>query len=322
MKRVQAATLGTQSRSGGRPRFSGRLFSRLRWREALAGYVLILPWLVGYLGLILGPTLASGALALTRYDLMSPPQFVGLQNFQEAFNHDALFWQSLKVTALFTLAAVPLRMLAAFSVALLLNQNVRFQGAFRTIYYLPAVVSGVAVAFLWKWLFHPDYGLVNALLHYVGIQGPLWFASAQWAMPTFLLTSLWTVGGSMVVYLAGLQSVPTHLYEAADLDGAGRWTKLIHITIPMMSPVLLFEVVITMINSFQVFTTAYVITGGGPANQTLFYLLYLYRNGFQYLRMGYASALAWVFFVIILGFTLLTFRVAGRRVYYEGDTRG
>lgn len=321
MEEVPSFETVRKMRSGAWARRLVPKLSRASAREAMVGYLLILPWLVGYLGLIMGPTLASGVLAFTRYDIMSPPQFVGLRNFQEAFFQDSLFWQSLKVTGIYTIAAVPLRMLGAFTFALLLNQNVKGLSIFRTVYYLPAVVSGVAVAFVWKWLLDPNYGLVNALLYYVGIQGPQWFASPDWALPSFIIVSLWTVGGSMITYLAGLQSVPTTLYEAAEIDGAGRWRKLVSVTIPMISPVLLFEVVITMIHSFQVFTAAYVITNGGPMYSTLFYLLYLYQNGFKYLRMGYASALAWVLFVIILGFTILTFRLTSQRVYYEGEAR-
>jgi multiple sugar transport system permease protein len=205
--------------------------------------------------------------------------------------------------------------------AVLLNQDVRGLSIYRTIFYLPSVVSGVAVAMLWLWVFNPELGVVNSLLGIVGIEGPKWFASSKWALTTFIITSLWGIGGGMVIYLAGLQGVPTSLYEAAELDGATAWHRFWHITIPMTSPVIFFNLIMGIIGSFQVFTGGYVITNGGPANATLFYVLYLYRNAFQYFKMGYASALAWILFIVILVLTLLMFRLVGGLVYYEGSPR-
>ncbi|MEZ4736184.1 MAG: sugar ABC transporter permease [Caldilineaceae bacterium] len=230
---------------------------------------------------------------------------------------DPLFWQSLKVTTLYTVFNVPVTLTAAFLLALLMNNNVRGIALFRTLYYLPSLVSGVAVAMLWTWLLNPKFGLINWGLDLIGIQGPEWIFSKNWVLPSFILMNLWGAGGAMVIYLAGLQGIPTELYEAAAMDGAGWWSKLFAVTLPMISPVILFNLIIGMINSFQVFTQAYVMTAGGPGNASLFYVLYLYRNAFQYFQMGYASALAWVLFVIIAFFTFLVFRTSRDRVFYQ-----
>jgi multiple sugar transport system permease protein len=201
----------------------------------------------------------------------------------------------------------------------------RGQTWFRTIFYLPSVVSGIAVALLWSWLLNADFGLFNFLLSLVGITGPKWLFSTTWAMPSIIIMSLWGVGGNMVVFLAGLQGIPEHLYEAAELDGAGEWGKFWNVTIPMISPVIFFNMIVTIIGAFQIFDQVYIMTNGkgGPANATLVYVLYLYRNGFEYFKMGYASALAVVLFLIILAITVVQFAVARRWVYYEGgDARG
>ena len=294
----------------------------LRRREELEAYLFLLPWILGFLFFTLGPIIASGYLSMTDYAILKPPKFVGLANFQRMLAGDDLFWQALKVTAIYTVVSVPLSVVLGYAVALLLNQKVRGLSVFRTVFYMPSVVSGVAVAVMWLWVFHPDMGIANDLLSIVGIHGPNWFGDPDWALGTFILTSLWGIGGGMVIYLAGLQGVPTHLYEAAELDGAGSLGKLVHITLPMTSPVIFFNLLMGMIGSWQVFTSAYVITAGGPANATLFYVLYLYRNGWQYFKMGYASALAWVLFFIVLVLTLIVFRTSARWVYYEGMGRG
>jgi multiple sugar transport system permease protein len=300
-----------------------RLLSRLsmRQREEVEAYLFLTPWILGFLIFILGPLLAAIYLSLTDYAILKPPQFIGLVNFRNMFTLDDLFWQSLRVTAAYTFLSVPLGVSAGYALALLLNQNVKGLSVWRTIFYMPAVVSGVAVAVMWLWVFHPDMGIVNNLLRSLGVEGPRWFGSPDWALPTFILISLWGIGGGMVIYLAGLQGVPTHLYEAAELDGAGSWQRFINVTLPMTSPVIFFNVLMGIIGSWQVFTTAYVITNGGPANATLFFVLYLYRQGWQYFRMGYASALAWVLFFIIMAFTVVVFRTSGW-VYYEGQEEG
>ncbi len=235
---------------------------------------------------------------------------------------DPLILQSLKVTGIWVFGGLPLRLLVAFFFAMLLNQHLPGSGIFRTIYYLPSVVSGVAVALVWMWLLQPQFGILNYFLHLIGLPGPRWLASPTWALPGFIVMSLWSTGATMVIFLAGLQGIPLELYEAAEIDGAGRLRQFLSVTVPLMTPVILFNLVIGIINSFQVFTQAFVMTNGGPANATLFYMLYLYRVAFQYSQMGYASAMAWVLFLIILALTLLVFRSSGRWVYYEGGTTG
>lgn len=295
--------------------------SPLRRKEEIIAYLFLLPWILGFVVFTAGPIIASIYLSMTSYDLFSPPQFVGLGNFREMFFRDRLFWHSLKVTTIYSLVSVPLHIIIGYTLALLLNQRIKGLALFRTIYYMPAVVSGVSVAILFQWIFNPELGLVNAILSRIGIQGPKWFASVQWALPTFIIMSLWSVGGSIVIYLAGLQGIPTEIYESAELDGAGGLEKLRYITIPLTTPVIFLQLIVGIIGSFQVFTQAYVITGGGPAYATLFYVLYLYQNGWQFFRMGYASALAWVLFIIIVSLTLIIFKTSGRWVYYAGMPR-
>jgi len=295
--------------------------SQLRRREELIAYLFLLPWIIGFVVFTAGPIIASIYLSLTSYDLFSSPKFVGLSNFKEMFFKDKLFWHSLKVTTIYSVVSVPLHIVIGYTLALLLNQKIKGLAWFRTIYYMPAVVSGVSVAILFQWIFNPELGLVNAILSKFGIQGPRWFASVQWALPTFIIMSLWSVGGGIVIYLAGFQGIPTELYESAELDGAGGLEKLRYITIPLTTPVIFLQLIMGIIGSFQVFTQAYVITAGGPANATLFYVLYLYQNGWQFFRMGYASALAWVLFAIIVTLTLVIFRTSGRWVYYAGMPR-
>jgi multiple sugar transport system permease protein len=217
---------------------------------------------------------------------------------------------------------VPLQVLAALLIALMLNnRKIALVGVWRTLYYMPSIVSGIAVSMLWMWMLNPDFGLFNYLLSLVGIQGPRWIYSEQWAIPSFVIMGVWAAGSNMLLYLAGLQSIPTPLYEAASIDGAGSWSRFWRITLPMLSPTLFFNLVMTLIGAFQVFTQAFVMTNGGPNNATLTMVLYLYRKGFEQLHFGYASAVAWVLFVIIMAFTLLVFRSSTAWVYYEGELR-
>ncbi len=294
----------------------GRL--SLGQREELEGYLWISPWILGFIAFVAGPFLASIYLSLTSYDILSSPRFVGLDNYRNLFLHDELFWHSLRVTFLYTFAAVPLQVITGYLLAVLLNQNVRGLSTFRTVFYMPAVLSGVAVGVLFMWLFNPELGLVNLVLRKIGLPGPGWFMHPKWALPAFILTSMWGVGGGMVIYLAGLQNVPTQLYEAAAIDGAGTLRRFWSVTVPMTTQVIFFNLVMGLIGSLQVFSSAYVITRGGPGNATLFYVLYLYNNGWRYFKMGYASALAWVLCIVILTATLVTFRTSSGWVYYEG----
>jgi len=291
-----------------------------RFRAAAEAYLLISPWLFGFLTLTLGPFIASLVMSFMKWRILTPPVFIGFANYERLFLRDARFGISLYNTAYYVLLSVPSGLVVAFFVAILLNQNVKGLPLFRTLFYVPSVTSGVATAILWLGLFDARYGLINTVLRFVGIEGPLWLGSRAWAKPALVIMSLWYVGGSVVIFLAGLQGIPQHLYEAAEVDGAGSWARLRHVTFPMMTPTIFFNLIMGIIGSFQVFTSSFVMTDGGPADATLFYVLYLYRNAFEYFRMGYASALAWVFFLIVLALTLV--QLAGSRhwVYYEAPT--
>jgi len=287
-------------------------------REAVAFHLFILPWLLGFLLFTLYPMLASTYYSFTTYNVVEM-KYVGLQNYRQLLA-DPYFYQSLWVTAKYTLVSVPLGVAAALMVAVLLNQKVPFLSFWRTIYYLPSVITGVAVALLWRWILNPQYGIVNASLYQLfGLQGPRWFYSEQWVIPSYWLMALWGIGGPMVIYLAGLQGVPTALYEAAEVDGASATSRFWHITLPMISPVIMFTLVTSMIGALQTFTQVYVISNGlgGPNNASLVYVLYLFLNGFRWFRLGYASALAWVLFIVITVLTLLMIRASRNLVYYE-----
>ncbi len=289
----------------------------LRRRQMVAGYLFIMPSILGVVIWLIGPMIYSIYLSLTDWDLLTAPWFVGLENYQEIFLYDRLFRISLRVTLVYTAVAVPLNLVAGFLVALLLNTKVKGMAAFRTIYYLPSIVPQVANAMLWLWILNPEFGLLNTFLRRFGIPRIMWLQDERWVLPAFWIMGLWAVGSGMLIYLAGLQGIPQQLYEAADLDGASVWRKFLHITIPQMSPIIFFNPIMGIIGSFQIFTSGFLMTGGGPNNATLFYVLYLYRNAFQWLNMGYAAALAWILFFIILVFTLLVFRSLGDKVYYE-----
>jgi len=292
--------------------------TRLARKEAFAFYAFISPWLIGFLAFTLYPMLASAYYSFTVYNVVDM-KFVGLQNYQELIADDKFYW-SLWVTAKYTFVSVPLTIVAALAVAVLLNQKVPFLSFWRTIYYLPSVISGVAVALLWQWVMNPEYGLINFFLFKLfRIEGPRWFYSEQWVIPSYWIMGLWGIGGPMVIYLAGLQGVPTALYEAAEIDGASAWQRFWKITIPMISPVILFTLVTNLIYTIQMFTQVYVVSNGlgGPNNASLLYVLYLFLNGFRWFRLGYASTLAWVLFFIIVILTYLMLRASRNLVYYE-----
>ncbi|MCL4861205.1 MAG: sugar ABC transporter permease [Caldilineaceae bacterium] len=282
------------------------------------GYIFIGPWLIGFVIFALGPIIASFALSFTRYELITAPQWIGLGNYATLLSGDRLFWLSLYNTVYYTVLSVPLGLIVAFLLAMLLNRRQPGIGVYRTLFYLPVVSSGVAISLLWIWLLNPQFGMVNYLLRLVGLPGPGWLVDGAWAKPALVLMSMWSVGGTVVVFLAGLQGVPRTLYEAAALDGANGWARFRHVTMPMMSPVIFFNLIIGMIGSFQVFTQAYIMTGGGPQNATLFYVLHLFKQGFGLFRMGYAAALAWILFLIILVLTIVQMTLARRWVYYAG----
>jgi len=291
-------------------------FKTNKGRRAITGYLFVSPFILGVLMWVVFPAGMAAWVSVQKWDLITPAKFVGLDNFITMFT-DALFWQSLKVTTTYTLFSVPLGLLIAFFTALLLNTKVRGLAVFRTIFYLPSVVPAVASAVLWAYIFNTDFGLLNAVINYFGIAKIPWLQRPEWALPAFILMSLWVVGQAMIIFLAGLQGIDDVYYEAAKIDGAGRWAQLTNITIPMMSSVIFFNLIMGVIASFQVFAAGYLITNGSPQNSTLFYVLYLYRVGFQQLKMGYASALSWMLFFIILFLTLIIFKTVGKTVYYQ-----
>jgi multiple sugar transport system permease protein len=290
-------------------------------REAILFYLCISPWLLGFAVFIFGPVLSSLGLSFTRWDLLTDPVFIGLRNY-ERMQGDPLFWQSLSVTLRYTLLYVPAELVGGLLLALLMNQRgVRGIRSVRTIYYLPTIISGVAFVVVWMWLFHPEAGLINATLARFGIQGPRWLADPSTALTALWLMSLWGLGRTALIYLAGLKGIPQPLYEAAAIDGAGALQSFRHVTLPMLTPTIFFNLVLSIIATFQTFTSAFVATNGGPLDSTLFYVLYLYRRAFQDLQMGYASALAWVLFLIILLLTVVVVRSGQWWVYYEGEKR-
>ena len=297
--------------------------------ETIQGWLFISPWLIGFVFFAAGPIIFSLFMSFTRWSLLSPAQWIGLDNYQKILFDDPLVYKSLWNTAYYVLFSVPLGVGLSLMLALLLNQKLKGMRSFRTIYFLPSVTNLVAISILWMWIFNPEFGLLNQALSWVGIRGPLWLQSEVWSKPALILMSLWGVGGGMIINLAALQSIPHELYEAAELDGARRWRKTIHITLPLISPAIFFNLVMNMIGSFQVFTQAFVMTAssaqgqeGGPNNSTLFFVLYLYKKAFQQFQMGYASALAWMLFIIILIFTIVQFSLSKRWVYYESGDIG
>jgi multiple sugar transport system permease protein len=301
--------------SAGRPR-TRRL--TLAQREALSFYLCISPWLIGLAVLVAGPMLVSLGASFTRWDLLSSPEWVGMRNYVRMAGDDR-FWQSLRVTVTFVLLYVPTEIIGGLLLAMLMNQRgVPGLRAVRTIYYLPSVLAGVAFVVVWVWLFHPDAGLINQTLARVGIDGPRWLADPDTALYALWIMTLWGLGRTAIIFLAGLKQVPHELYEAASIDGAGKVRLFRSITLPMITPTLYFTLILSIIATFQTFTSAYVATNGGPLDSTLFYVLYLYQQAFQRFAMGYASAMAWVLFLIILGLTLLVVRSGRWWVYYEG----
>jgi len=281
----------------------------------------ISPWIVGFLLLTVIPMVSSFAISFTEWNILTKPKFVAFANYIDVFN-DPLFYKSLRVTLVFTALSVPINVILSLFVAILLNSEIKCINLYRTIYYLPAVVSGVVVSLLWTWIFNSEFGLLNNFLLKFGIQGPRWLTDEFWVMPAMVIMSTWGIGGGIIMYLSGLQGIPAYLYESARLDAAGWWTRLIKITIPSMSPVLLFTTLTNIIGSLQTFTSAYIMTGGGPNNQTLFYAFYVYKHAFTWKQMGKACALAWLLFLIIMAITMLLLKVSKGKVYYESKDGG
>lgn len=293
-----------------------------RWvlRENTAGWLFVLPWIIGFILFTGGPILAAFAISFTQWDVVNDPIWIGLDNYRRMLD-DPQALQALKVTTIYTAVSVPLHTALAFMLALLLNNPLRGVGLYRTIFYLPSILPVAAVAVIWRWVLSPQYGVFNYLLSLVGIEGPDWLASPSWALPALILMSLFQLGGALIIFLAGLQGVPRDLYEAAMVDGAGWWRKQWNVTLPMMTPYILFQIVIGFVTTLQVFVQPYLMTEGGPQDATLFFLLYVYRNAFQFFSMGYASALSWVLFIYVVLLTLLILRSSRAWVYYAGNDR-
>jgi multiple sugar transport system permease protein len=301
-------------------------FSTLAAREAIAGYVFLLPWLIGLLWFVLGPVLVALGMSFTDYSGSGSFHWIGFSNFREIFTQDSLFPTSLRVTALFTALTVPLGLCLSLSIALLLNQRVRFLSIWRTIFYLPSLVTGAAIALLWQFMFNEQFGLLNSVLNTFNIQSIPWLSSEDWVIPSLVIASLWGSTNGMLVFLGGLQSIPTELYEAAMLDGAGAVRKFTHVTLPLLTPTIFFNLVLGIISSFQVFTLVFVLTTGvnggavgGPNYASYVYSIYIYQTAFQFSRLGYAAALGWILFVIVLLLTFLVFRSSRYWVFYAGE---
>jgi multiple sugar transport system permease protein len=291
--------------------------------EAFWFWVMVSPAVVGFLAFSLGPMLQSLYLSFTKYDVISPPKWVGFGNYTYLLQRDPAFWPSVKVTAIYAAVSVPLGLLTALLVALLLNRRIPGRNVFRTIFFLPSLLPAAASGVVWVFIFHPTFGLLNRMLALADIAGPAWTQSVHWALPALIIMSLWSFGQPMVIFLAGLQDVPASLYEAADLDGASRWQQFRNVTLPMITPVLFFNLVMGVIGALKVFDSAYVfgsasgVGPGGPARATLFYALNLYQKGFNYFHMGLASAMAWLLFLAILLLTGVNFWLGKRWVHSE-----
>jgi multiple sugar transport system permease protein len=292
-----------------------------RRREALEGLAYLSPWLIGFLVFVAGPILASLYLSFNKYNVILSPEWVGLRNYTTALTKDDLFLPSIVRTFYYVALVVPVGLALSLGLAMLLNRRLALTTMWRTFFFLPTLTPIVAAAVLWRWMLNPDVGLVNYLLAQVGIKGPGWLASTEWAVPSLALIGLWvTVGGSrMIIFLAGLQDVPTELLEAAEIDGAGRWAKFAHVILPLVTPTVFFNLVLGIIFALRTFEVAFIATQGGPARATWFISLHIYQNAFVSFDMGYASALSWLFFVVLFAFTYLQFRASRRWVYYAGE---
>lgn len=298
---------------------------KLNLRKHLEGYLFISPWIVGMVLFALGPILASFGLAFTRWNLFTEPEYVGWGNFQK-LAHDPLFYKSVFNTIYYTIFAVPLGLVLALGLAMLVNHRLRGVDFFRTAFFLPNVVAGIAMLLLWKWLFDPNFGLINlfldwtglmAVFEWIGIGRPQWISSRAGAMPGMIFMSIWGLGGSMMIFLAGLQNIPRELIEAAELDGAGPWKRFRYVTVPLLTPTIFFLMMVGVIASLQIFNQAYVMTQGGPAHATLFYVLYLFQTAFERFQMGYACAMALVLFIITLIVSLIQLAMGKKWVHYQ-----
>jgi len=289
-----------------------------RRRNLIKGLLFISPWLIGLLLFTVYPIFASLYYSFTEYDVVRPPIPVGFKNYINIAKDD-VFWKSLYNTIFFVIFGIPGQLSIAFALAVLLNQKIRFRSLFRAIFYIPVLVPVVASAFVWRWLFDVRIGLLNFILGFVGIRPIPWIADPAWAKPSLLLVHFWVCGGAMIIFLAALQDVPKSLYDAAKIDGANNWNQFWYVTLPLCTPAILFNSIMGVIETFQIFSIVWILTKGGPNYATEFYVVYLYRNAFSYFKMGYASALAWILSLIILGCVFLLYRTSARWVFYGGE---
>ena len=298
--------------------------SPARRREALTGYFFTSPWILGFLIFVIGPMIGLLWLSFHRWDLIGDPREVGFRNYERLFR-DRLFLKSMEVTIVYGLGRVPLGIFVALGTALLLNnRRIKFIGIWRTIYYMPVVLPPVAISLVWMWIYNPRYGILNSTIQQVlGLPGPRWLDDPALVLPSLMIMAVWVAAGrNMIIYLSGLQGISEELYEASSIDGAGYWRQFWRITLPLLTPVIFFNLITGMIDTFKLFTQAYVMTEGGPRNQSLFFTYYLYQKGFEQYSMGYASAMAVVVFIIIMALTLLVFRWSKAWVFYEGELTG
>ena len=286
-------------------------------REAKDGYLALSPWMPGFVVFYAFPILATFFVSFTQWTVVTPPVWIGLDNYVRMFTRDPLFVSSLRATTLFVALSLPLKLVLGLMLALLLNLKIPAMDFFRTIFFIPAVISGVAVSLMWIWFLQPDTGVVNTLPGYFGIQGPQWFWDRDRALPSVAIMSIWKVGGAAIIYLAGLQNIPAHLYEAAEIDGANKWSRFWKITLPLLTPTLFFQLIIELIDAFKIFTEAYVITGGGPLKATYFFLYYFYEEAFRNANMGYAAALALFLLLVIMSATVFVNYTSRKWVFYE-----
>ena len=294
--------------------------SRFRKKECIAGYLFAAPSLLGFLIFTLGPMLISLVLSFTNYQIVGEPELIGFQNYSDLFSgKDPYFYAALQASSTYVIMSIPVNLIFSFLVAMLLNyRNIHCRSLFRTIFYLPSIVPVVASSMVWMWLLNPDFGLANILLKALGLKPSMWLFSEQTVIPSLVMVGMWSTGNLAVIFLSGLQGIPRHLYEAVDVDGGNFFHKLFHITIPMMTPIIFYNLVMGLINGFQIFAQPYIMTQGGPNNKSLMYVYFLYRETFQFSRMGYGCAIAWVLFVIIAVFSAIVFSTSNRWVFYGG----
>ncbi len=299
--------------------------TRQRKKEALFGLLFISPWLIGFLIFFAGPAVVSFVMSFTKWNIVGDPVWIGLDNYIEIFTGDRNFWNSVRVTIKYAVLYIPLMTVLSIITAMALNARVKGIGIFRTLFYMPSIAPAIAASLVFMWILQPTYGLVNIILSYLGINGPNWFKDPQFAIWGIIMIAMWRLGASAVIYLAGLQNIPAQIYDAADVDGASPWQKFSKVTLPMLSPIIFFQIVVELIGVFQTFTPAYVVSQSsgyaGPIKELYFYMLYVYIKGWQNLQMGYASALSWLLTIFILVITVLVFRSSPYWVHYEVEKK-